>query len=183
MQIRRTMRLAAWFALATASWASPSWSQGPAPRPGASDAQDESLDWTADANIGALSLEHTDMRATGDLTLGIGSDSFGVVAWGSGSYSDFETQQLLDDTQKLEGAADAWAYFGDAAAPVRLTVRASGGGANYDSTWQDKTVAGHFADQTSWMGRGSILLGADLRPSDAFSAYLAAGAGLQYEWY
>lgn len=175
MSRRRLLPCCAAFVLAAALCSNTAFGQ--------TDAGDDGLDWTVDANIGALNLGSDDVRATGDATVGIGQDAWGVVVWGRGSYFDFDNDEQFNDTQKIEGAGDGWLHLGEATAPVRFVIRMSAGGANYDSTVQDKTVAGDFADQNSWMGRGALLLGVDLRPSPQLTAYLGLGGGLQYEWY
>ena len=175
-----SIRFCVALALAVGLQASPAWSQR---APADQQEPNEGIDWTANANIGALNLGSDDVRATGDLSLGIGQDNWGVEAWGQGSYFDFDNDEQFNDTQKLEGAGDGWLRLGGPSEPARFTFRLFVGGANYDSTVQNKTVAGDFADQNSWMGRGSLLLGMDLRPSSTFTAYVGLGGGMQYEWY
>lgn len=141
-----------------------------------------SLEWTAEANVGAMRLESDDLRAQGDLTLGIGHSWWGVTASGSGSAYEMENGTGLNDTTRLEGTGDAWLTTGDDPDPLRLVVRASGGGFNYSSTVY-KAASATYVDQDSWFGRGSLLVGGLLRPDPSFTAYLAVGGGIQYEWY
>jgi hypothetical protein len=169
-------------AAALIAFSSPALAQNTA-TPQGDDTQDGALvAWLADANIGALRLQNDELKAQGDLTLGIGQDWWGGTAWGSGSAYEIDNGAGLNDTTKLEGTGDAWLTTGDAPDVLRLVLRASGGGFNYSSTVYKK-ASGSYTDDDSWFGRGSLLIGGQLRPDPTFHAYLAVGGGFQYEWY
>ncbi len=46
----------------------------------------------------------------------------------------------------------------------------------------DRTGTGSINDQTSWMGRGSLLVGGLIRSDDSFIGHLANGGCVQFEW-
>lgn len=141
------------------------------------------LDWLVDANIGVLRVKSSDLQVAGDATVGVSADAWGIVAWGGGSAYQLNADNVERDTTKLEGAGEAWLSTGNEGDAVRVLFRATGGGANYSSTTIRRGPSDTLDDQTSWMGRGALLVGALLQPSDVFAAHVAAGGGVQFEWY
>jgi hypothetical protein len=140
--------------------------------------------WLADLNAGAVRLESSDFRLAADARLGYGQGSWGIVASGDAGTYDEDSDAAHRTTDRLSGAGEAWLLLGGAGDSARLQLRASGGGASYDSTYEPKTAAaGPWTDQTSWMGRGTLLAGLVWQPGPDLSLNALAGAGVQVEWY
>ena len=144
---------------------------------------DDTLAWTADANLGALRLQSSDFRLAGDANVAVSQSWWGVGVWGKGSSYELDSDDRASDTDKFEGAGEAWLRTGKHNSPVQLLIHLSGGGANYSSTVYDRTNAGSFTDETSWMGRGALFVSGLLLPDPSFTAHIAVGGGVQFEWY
>jgi hypothetical protein len=135
--------------------------------------------WMLDFELGVPKLESGELRAVGALDAGLAFGAFGGALHASGGYYDFASQTAIADWTRAEGNAEGWWTSGTEASTTRFEVRLSGGGSYYDTTYTGTTTA--FTDETSTMGRGSVLVGADTHPSEAFDGSLLAGGGLQIE--
>ena len=137
-----------------------------------------------DADVGWPSLESSEFRLAGGLALGWETESWSIVASGHASFYDLGggddpvTQQSLS----LRGALDGGYLTGEPTSFVRFEVLGSVGGALYDA--DTLGAAGMpLDDQSSVLGRGSVLLGVRLRPIAQLQLNLRAGGGLQYEFF
>jgi len=136
--------------------------------------------WNLDLSAGVPKLHGDEFKATGSLSVGYASESFGGQLWANGGYYDFQSGNALADWTRGEAYAEGYWVSGGLASPVRLEVRVSGGAAYYDSSYTGTSAL--FTDETSTMGRGSLLLGTRLN-SSALQASLLLGAGAQMEDY
>ena len=144
---------------------------------------DDQVDgWLVDANIGAAKVESNNYRLAADAALGYWTGTWGVAAQGTTLAYDETTDAARIETTKLDGDGEAWVQLGDSTSPLRPELRVSVGGASYDSTYTP-VGPGVWNDQTSWIWRGSLLLGLAWRPDESFALHVAGGGGLQVEWY
>jgi hypothetical protein len=135
-----------------------------------------------EANAGVPKLKSNDFRLLGDATLGYSSEKLGAIAHGSFGYYDFESGTAISDTTRVEGSAEGWFVSGAQRDALRFEVRAAGGFARYDTTYAGTVSATALQDQTSDMGRGSLLIGG--RAHGRSTALLVLlGGGIQIEDY
>ena len=133
-----------------------------------------------DANGQWPSLESGDFRLNGDLTLGYNGGTFGVVGRGSALSYDLSSPLGLTQTDRYDGALEAWGFFAPSPA-LGFEFRLTGQAALYDTTVVDLAANLPLQDETSVMGRGTALLGLRSNPTARWALGLWAGAGMQYE--
>lgn len=139
--------------------------------------------WLVDANAGLPVLRSFDQyQFAGDLTLGYFRPQWGVVATGSGAAYNLDKGAAQSDLYRGMGAFEGW--FLTAPGSARFELRLTAGVSNYTSTTLDaRTSSVTFYDEDSFLLRGSLLVGARLRPTDAWRISLLAGGGYQFETY
>ncbi|MCU0691351.1 MAG: hypothetical protein MUF54_08115 [Polyangiaceae bacterium] len=180
----RHIVFAAWAAVVSFSGQAAAQEEPSAGSPPAHEAATRDQDYLVDVNVGAARANVDSYRFAGDAQLGYWTRSLGLVATGSTEAFDEQIGPANIDTTQWQVAGEAWYLTGDQGGRVRLELRASGGGAFYDSTYVPLTTgAAPFSDQNSVMGRGGLLVGLRWRPSARFAMEAVVGGGMQFEWY
>lgn len=140
----------------------------------------EESPYVVDAGIGTVKLKSDEFRFSGDAALGYATRTIGLVGTGFVSYYDVTAPGLTTDFFKAGGGGDAWYLTSNKSKGIHFEARVSGGGYVYSS---DSITSARALLEDSVFGRGSLLLGLKLDPSDNFFLELLAGAGGQFEAY
>ena len=128
-----------------------------------------------DVSAGLPVLASDEIRLNGDLGLGYETQNWGLVANGSLSYFDVESELGIIENVSAGGGLDAWYVTGAAADLFRFEVRTAFSGGLLDS--QDINATTLFADQSSIVGRGNLLLGGRFQWPRVRLDFLAGGGG------
>lgn len=128
-----------------------------------------------DVSAGLPVLASDEIRLNGDLGLGYETQNWGLVANGSLSYFDVESELGIIENVSAGGGLDAWYVTGAPADLFRFEVRTAFSGGLLDS--QDINATTLFADQSSIVGRGNLLLGGRFQWPRVRLDFLAGGGG------
>lgn len=142
--------------------------------------------WFFAVNAGVPSLQSGNLSGVGSAEVGYLMKNLGFEASGRLSAYDFQNKDIRTDNQAAQGKGEAWWVSGTPDEDVRFEIRAAGGGAYYDTTYKvrrSSSLPQNLDDETSWMGRGSLLVGLVVQPSSSFNLSFRGGAGGQYESY
>jgi hypothetical protein len=131
-----------------------------------------------DINGDIPQLESGAFRLVGDALLGYNARAWGIAARGSFAEYDFSTATVIAETTVADGSLETW-FVSSTTAKLRFELRLVARASLYDT---NKSNTG-FSDETSVMGRGSLLGSVRYQPGSRFALGLWLGGGAQYESY
>ena len=131
-----------------------------------------------DINGDIPQLESGEFKLVGDALLGYNARSWGIAARGSFAEYDFSTRTRLSETTVADGSLESW-FVSSTTAKLRFELRLVARASLYDT---NQSNAG-FSDETSVMGRGSLLGSVRYQPGTRAAFGLWLGGGAQYESY
>jgi hypothetical protein len=137
-----------------------------------------------DLNGDVPRIGRNDFNVVGDLMTGYNAQNWGIIGNGALHEYDFSAPDLIAQTSSRDGSLESWVSL-DPSPAWRIEIRGTGRAAYYDTT-KINTAPGStqtLADETSWMGRGSLVAGTRYQPGTRFAGGLWLGAGGQYEFY
>jgi hypothetical protein len=130
---------------------------------------------TVDASAGWPALASDEIRVNGDLELGFEGTKWGVAAHGELSYFDVVSGLGSVENIHFGGGIDAWHLTGTEQDRFRFEVRGAFSGGLYDA--EDLNTTALFADQSSVVGRGNLLLGGRYQWARLAFGVLGGGGG------
>lgn len=142
--------------------------------------------WTTpllfDANADLPILSSGRIRLNGDLLVGYNGHDFGAAIRGSALTYDTTRPIGTTQTDRTEGSLETWWQW-KPSPPVAAELRVAGQIAFYDTTVTSRETTVSFRDETSLMGRGSLLAGLRLTPSTTWAFGAWVGGGVQHEMH
>lgn len=136
--------------------------------------------WLFDVDAVVPRLDSDEFRVGGGLLLGYSGKGWGVAARGSLYDYDFQRGSVIRQTESAGGGLDGWFTLGTT---VRFEGRGSFAAQLYNTDAFAPATTAIFADETSVMGRGTLLAGLRVEPGERFAFGVWAGGGLQIESY